>query len=493
MLRKLLPLGLALGSACSQSTQLYVVIDDPTREAETFEILSVEVAPPGGTPLPGGRAELGGRDLPRSFAVVPATDPDGLVDIRVRASAGPRTQARLVRTRFLRGRRRDVWVDLSPSCDDVSCDVGRVCRGGACVGDGPIGDASSGDAGPFDAPRADTAIDAWEAPRPCARDVDILFLVDDSGSMDEHQMALAAAMRTFATRLAFGDVDGDRTADFPAPQSIHAGVVSSSVALATPDSPMACEVRADRPADGVLATASVEPGCTSPHPAFVTLDAGADATAFADAVGCALRIGSGGCGWEQQLEATLKALAPEVLTTWTAPDYTPPTFLDGTHGHALGANRDFQREGSVLAIVMLTDEEDCSVLDPAGAGNSGSCHRQAAALRPPTEVARTLLALRPSPADISLTVIGGTPMGRPAREPAEFDAVLADPQMAIDATMGCFHPSGHAPRRLVEAARAIRAGGGRGAAISLCEASLDLAMETVLEAIADASTCAPAP
>ncbi|HEV3485648.1 MAG TPA: hypothetical protein VG106_09590, partial [Vicinamibacterales bacterium] len=53
--------------------------------------------------------------------------------------------------------------------------------------------------------------------------------------------------------------------------------------------------------------------------------------------------GTGGCGFEQQLEAVLKALSPASPTAWTAAGYVAPTFFAGSTGHALGANAGFVR------------------------------------------------------------------------------------------------------------------------------------------------------
>jgi hypothetical protein len=50
-------------------------------------------------------------------------------------------------------------------------------------------------------------------------------------------------------------------------------------------------------------------------------------------------------------------------TAWTAPGFTPPVFHGATRGHADGANAGFLRPGSTLAIVLLSDSDDCSAED----------------------------------------------------------------------------------------------------------------------------------
>ena len=63
-----------------------------------------------------------------------------------------------------------------------------------------------------------------------------------------------------------------------------------------------------------------------------------------------------GCGYEQPLEAALKAL-------WPATD-TSVEFLYG-EGHGAGTNAGFLRDDSLLIVVVITDEDDCSAEESA--------------------------------------------------------------------------------------------------------------------------------
>ena len=67
------------------------------------------------------------------------------------------------------------------------------------------------------------------------------------------------------------------------------------------------------------------------------------------------KVGSNGCGFEQQLEAVTKALDE---------NETPE-------------NRGFVRDGSLLAVIFITDEDDCSAQDPntlfRGDPSGGTC------------------------------------------------------------------------------------------------------------------------
>jgi hypothetical protein len=69
------------------------------------------------------------------------------------------------------------------------------------------------------------------------------------------------------------------------------------------------------------------------------------------------QVGTGGCGFEQQLESAYKAIAPDTVS-----------FPGGRHGNASagGPNAGFVRSDAILAIVHLSDEDDCSVSDTGG-------------------------------------------------------------------------------------------------------------------------------
>lgn len=72
--------------------------------------------------------------------------------------------------------------------------------------------------------------------------------------------------------------------------------------------------------------------------------------------GCIASVGVLGCAYEQQLEATWKALAPS---------NGPKDFLDGTsgNGNPTGRNAGFLRDDAILATIIVTDEEDCSITE----------------------------------------------------------------------------------------------------------------------------------
>lgn len=362
--------------------------------------------------------------------------------------------------------------------------------------------------------------------------VDLLFVIDDSGSMEEEQRSLEREIPRLVSVLASGDRDGDGTEDFRPVRSLHVGVVSTDLGagVARPRALGACVHGTGD--DGVLQRSNAS--CVGHVGGVFEFARGEDSTAFAADVGCMTTLGIRGCGLEQQLEASLKALSPATPTGWTAPDYVPPRFLDpdtGAYtlpGHALGANAGFVRDDTVLAVVLVTDEEDCSASDtsvfgddPAAGARFGTdvqlrCTRfadpGAGVLHAVQRYVDGLVGLRREPGLVVFSAIAGIPSDLIASSTSErgldFDAILGDSRMRYEESgdrenflrdactrvvdgevVGSADPA----RRLVQAARGLS---DRGAAVSLasiCEASFGPAIDGVIARIADAlnGACLP--
>jgi hypothetical protein len=205
--------------------------------------------------------------------------------------------------------------------------------------------------------------------------VDFLLVVDNSGSMREEQAALTAQFPALVRALSTGDVDDDGTADYPAVKDLHLGVVSSDMGLVGIQGIPGCDGLGD---DGIMnnvPNASVA-GCQATYPRFLTYlpsvnDPDQTATDFA----CLATLGTDGCGFEQQLEAGLKALWPSVDVDPDGNVIEPNRILFlgdamgfGQLGHGDTDNKDFLRNDpriglSLIAAVFVTDEEDCSSAD----------------------------------------------------------------------------------------------------------------------------------
>ena len=336
-----------------------------------------------------------------------------------------------------------------------------------------------------------------------AAGVDLLLVVDNSNSMSEEQASLAEQLPTLVERLVDPpDMDRDGSPDWAAVTDLQVGVVTTDMGTGGFTVPTCAT--SDFGDDGVLLERSSAPGCPATAPPFLRFTpAGSDPRAFAEQVGCVARAGTGGCGFEQPLEAALKAVAPSAPTSSTPPGYAPPVFFRGTSGHADGRNAGFVREDTLLAVLVITDEEDCSARDPEIFNPSSSrfgatdlnlrCFVHAdEALTPVARYVEGLTALRASRPDlVAFGVIGGVPTdlatGADATD-ATYQRILDDPRMEerIDPAMAtrlvpsCDVPGrgvAFPPRRLVQVARAL--GPQRSTVQSICQDDFSPAAEAL--------------
>jgi hypothetical protein len=192
-----------------------------------------------------------------------------------------------------------------------------------------------------------------EVPIRVVTDVDLLFVVDDSESMLQEQAVLREQFAILAREL----IDPvNPTAS--AVESLHVGVVSTDMGTAgvtiqtcsNPDVGDDGELHSTSPGgdEGCEAIYNA-PDCerdecpwlvhSIEHPAADP----AHAPIWED-FGCIAALGSGGCGFEQPLESSYRALVEQ----------TQPG----------GYNEGFLRDDSLLAIVFVTDEDDCSTDEP---------------------------------------------------------------------------------------------------------------------------------
>ena len=357
--------------------------------------------------------------------------------------------------------------------------------------------------------------------------VDLLFVIDDSGSMDEEQRSLDREIPRLVSVLASGDRDGDGVEDFRPVRSLHVGVVSTDLGagIAAPRTLGACTHGTGD--DGVLQRSDA--ACSGHTSGVFEFARGDDPTAFAEEVRCMTTLGTRGCGLEQQLESALKAVSPATPTAWTASGYAPPRFLDADTGaysmpgHALGANAGFVREDSVLAVVLVTDEEDCSAADTSIFGDDAGaaarfggdvqlrCTRfanpDAGVLHAVQRYVDGLVGLRREPGLVVFSAIAGIPSDLLASSSDEraldYAAILGDSRMRYEETGdrenflrdACTSASGSADpaRRIVETAWGLSQ---RGAAVSLasiCDEDFGPAIDGVVARIADAlnGACLP--
>jgi len=167
-------------------------------------------------------------------------------------------------------------------------------------------------------------------PRPCrsrAQPVDLLFVIDSSGSMQDEIASLAEQIPRFLRDLLEPpDRDGDGRADWAAVEDLHVGIAPTGLA-------------------GQLGSQG-DPGraeCASSYPLFQSYRRGDDVERLANDVSCvATSIVSGG---EALFSTALQALLPSS---------TPfPIRGMGDTRHA-----GFLRPESLLVLLFMTDEED---------------------------------------------------------------------------------------------------------------------------------------
>ena len=181
--------------------------------------------------------------------------------------------------------------------------------------------------------------------------VDLLFMIDNSGSMSQEQAKLAKELPKLVEILTTGKKENGET--FTPARDLHIGIVTSDMGLngSSIKLPPSCEGHGD---DGILIKKALAGGCDSNVPAgYLNFVADkSDLKEIQDDFTCLAKVGTAGCGFEQQLEAVYKAVAPKTVE-----------FSGKTHGHGDAENKGFLRPEAVLAIIHVSDEEDCSVTD----------------------------------------------------------------------------------------------------------------------------------
>jgi len=251
-------------------------------------------------------------------------------------------------------------------------------------------------------------------------DIDLLFVIDNSGSTRDKQTIFAQNFVNFVAAL-------DR---FPTGRpNLHIGVVTTTIDVGGGGVDAVCRgAGGGSGQDGVLqrvsgATSGAMPSCLAPGNdrffADLATPGGGRMTSYAgalkDALACTAQVGDTGCGFEAPLEAMKRA-------------------LDGSRPENAG----FLRRGAFLAVVVLTDEDDCSAdpqlfqlpeavvgkgdlrcaqtgyrcdqsISPTAAGAYTGCGvRRDSLLRDPAKYAQFLSGVKGA-SRVAVAVIGGPP------------------------------------------------------------------------------------
>ncbi len=355
-------------------------------------------------------------------------------------------------------------------------------------------------------------------------DIDLLFVIDNSGSMETEQNAVRREIPRMVEVLTSGDTDGDGEPDFPPVQNLNVGVISTNAGGNIRNS--TCTM--DGGDDGILLSEVQLPGggtqaCSSTR--FQNFQRAANNSAEVVAnVQCLAALGTRGCGFEQPLEATLKALTPGSSSIQFG--RTGGSDI----GHADGANDGFLRTASnneresLLAIIVVTDEDDCSVADPAVFNQSDitqlnlGCGQHGERAHDVQRYINGLLATRSDPDLLLFAAITGIPTdtNRELSGDAFYNAILGSESMqeredetAVNASgqrikrlvPSCFRisesgtESADPPRRIVQVAQGLENEGANVVLETICQDDYSGAVQNIVDRIASvlSGTCLPRP
>jgi hypothetical protein len=236
---------------------------------------------------------------------------------------------------------------LAAGCGGKPLDnTGAAGTGGAGTGQG------GGTAG-----RGGVGASGGRSGGPPGRNVDILFLVDDSSSMRLSQMNLERNFPAFITALE--GLQGGLP-------NLHLAVVSTDMG-AGDGSISGCSGTGKSgifqyTPRGACTTTTLQAGATY----ISNVDGVANYTgSLANVFTCIAAIGETGCGFEQQLRAVARALG--------ADGQAPPA-----------ENQGFLRADAYLFIVMLTNEDDCSTAPGSTLYDTASNLTLSSTLGPPS-------------------------------------------------------------------------------------------------------------
>jgi hypothetical protein len=220
------------------------------------------------------------------------------------------------------------------------------------------------------------------------RALDLLILIDDSTSMLDEQAKLQEQVPRLVNLLLTGGEDTDGSTPvgtFPAIESLHVAIITPDLGYST-----------------VPPTNFTPPTDFSP-PEQCVANANFTAADLISDVEC-LTGQQDGCGFEQQLEAILES-------------------------DRNTANFGFNREDALLAVILITDEDDCSTTDPRvfdtvitpgnqyqGPFTTGGalqpnlrCWAHSNALQPVTRYVEEVAKLKSDPSQIVFAAITGIP------------------------------------------------------------------------------------
>ncbi len=333
------------------------------------------------------------------------------------------------------------------------------------------------DAGPNDSGPADSG-EIVEPPEPPER-VDMLFVLDNTHDMAEELDILSQQAVLLLRELLQPTDRGDETPE--AVVDLHVGIVNTDIEI---DGPVVLPCTMNDEGGELLNTSRLE-DCrpeywsaecaegecpwlahTDDHPDLGSVPS--DPPIWED-FGCIADLDISGCGFEQPLEASLKALTTQI---------EPGAWNEG-----------FLREDSLLVVIYYTTEDDCSAADDELFNGTRDdlghvnvrCVTQDEMLFPVERYVSELRRLRPDPDRLLVAVIAGAPIdgswnpGDPIEDLAELARPDPDDPNVLLPTCSTGSGLATAPVRLVTLANEF---GENGIVGSICLADHT---ETLLE------------
>lgn len=243
--------------------------------------------------------------------------------------------------------------------------------------------------------------------------VDILLVIDNSASTAFLGKRLKDELPRLLNAVTHGEGEDEK---FPPAKSVHIAVATPDMGAGENSSFFGCDGWGR---DGKF----VKPNefgltCDVQYPGYLAFEGGPASVATVDSVGCVPLVtpldgtpgpDGFGCGFEQPLEASLKALSKKDSKV---------DFVQGA-GHADGDNAGFLRDNSLLVVVIVSDEDDCSAsdyaaFDPESEANAEQsvnlyCQNNKNKLFDPARYVEHLKKLRPDNENVIFAAIAGVP------------------------------------------------------------------------------------
>jgi hypothetical protein len=275
---------------------------------------------------------------------------------------------------------------LTPGCSSSSSGGGATDSG--------AGDAVASEAGGDGGSQVDAgSVTANVGTQTKSDKIDLLLAIDNSASMGDKQAALSAAVPDLLTRLitpncvdASGKPTGTvadpskpagsqcatGTPEFTPVKDIHVGIVSSS--LGAFGDATVCADTAPSNDHGQLVNRTMIADAAA---GFLAWAPGGGAGSVTDAAtltkdfqGIVVGAGQNGCGLEAQLESWYHFLIQPDPWAKISIDSSNLAKYSGVDATILKQRHDFLRPDSLVAVVLLTDEDD-SFADPLSIGGEG--------------------------------------------------------------------------------------------------------------------------